>query len=184
MFKRDALFVNNLLIKNKKKSCGIVLMSRYWNHQERRTLTALQENRKWIGRVLGQTKDHRSSLNDTKATERKLASWVFTRARETKRAKATENITKARRGIGKFELFYGVAQTEQWTWIETPRLQKQGTETWSVNLHKTWCFCTATAKQEFGNGSHSQEWSSVFAFIPFLLKRCKVEKLKCSVPAL
>lgn len=46
-------------------------MSRYWNHQERRTLTAFQENRNWIGWTFGGTKDQGKSLSHKKKWRRR-----------------------------------------------------------------------------------------------------------------
>jgi len=43
MLNSVVFYVSNPLIKNIKNILQIGLVSRYWNHQDRRTLTALQE---------------------------------------------------------------------------------------------------------------------------------------------
>jgi len=100
MLTKGRFIVRKLFIKIKKNPCKIVLMSWYWNHQERRTLTAWKENRKWIGRIFGRAKDHRKSPRQHWKGRRRKPIWINVRLRKqnrTETAQAADNNGPKRR---------------------------------------------------------------------------------------
>jgi hypothetical protein len=89
-----------------------------------RTLNNLTGNGKWIGRIFGGAKEHRKSLGNTKDKRRKPGETGCNWSNRKPKWRKSQKTEEAERGIGKFAIFYGVTQEEQWWWIRNTAFAK------------------------------------------------------------